>query len=123
MIHKHPAINIIWAIPIKDENNKVSIHVVIWSVNKIDENIKNYSDIVWQIVDELEKSDNKKLEKNNDTKWYAWWISDEQLEFAIKNIVWEISLWNPFITTKDDKSTKSFINNINEKYAKKNWRK
>lgn len=123
MIHKHPAINVIWAIPMTDENNKVSIHIVIWSINKIDENIKNYSDIVWQIVDELEKSDNKKLEKNNNTKWYVWWISDEQLEFAIKNIVWEISLWNPFITTKEDKSTKSFINKINQKYAKKNWRK
>lgn len=100
-------ITIIRAFPVNDWEVK---NRIFWNVN------------IWTIwkVDLIINDDNE----NNDY-WTIWhvWVNSETLVLEIKSVIRKIWLGNPFTRSKDDKSTKSFINNINEKYAKKNWRK
>lgn len=100
-------ITVIRAFPVNDWEikNRIFWNVNIWTIWKVDSIINNNNE-------------------NNDC-WTIWhvWVNSETLVLEIKSVIRKIWLGNPFTRSKDDKSTKSFINNINEKYAKKNWRK
>ena len=100
-------ITVIRAFPVNDWEikNRIFWNVNIWTIWKVDSIINNNNE-------------------NNDC-WTIWhvWVNSETLLLEIKSVIRKIWLGNPFTRSKDDKSTKSFINNINEKYAKKNWRK
>ena len=100
-------ITIIRAFPVNDWEIK---NRIFWNVN------------IWTIwkVDSIINDDNE----NNDC-WTIWhvWVNSETLLLEIKSVVRKIWLGMPLKRSKDDKSTKSFINKINQKYAKKNWRR
>ena len=100
-------ITVIGAFPVNDWEIK---NRIFWNVN------------IWTIwkVDSIINDDNE----NNDC-WTIWhvWVNSETLLLEIKSVVRKIWLGMPFTRSKDDKSTKSFINKINQKYAKKNWRR